>query len=442
MQTTSATLACVAKRSPAAPKICTYSSSAMPINESAAMTAKPYGFTILLAALTTALAPAYVIRWHVGFYPTTLLESFILLTVTIFAIETVRQRTRLEWTLPITRPALFFLLAGAISVLVAPNRVAGLGLYRAFMIEPIAFAFVLAAVVTTTGRAKLVLSGFGLAGLVAGLFNSAVVLAALRTHAYQVTETPPVVIYISANDVALFLVPLIAIAGSLLLYSLDYRARVLSLLFLAGAVPATLLSFSRGGYLALAVVAIILALSHRRRIWLLSGIAGAGALLLLLTPIGTRIAVQLQNGYGNTVIGSRGRVYLWSTALQILREQPLFGTGLSTFYPHNLLLNFWVETGLLGVLAFAWLLFATFRVSWRGWREAAGEWRPVHFGVLLALVAIMAHGLVDVPYFKNDLSLEFWAIVGLTWAGTRLAAHQAPGTASNPHGRRPASVQI
>ena len=37
------------------------------------------------------------------------------------------------------------------------------------------------------------------------------------------------------------------------------------------------------------------------------------------------------------------------------------------------------------------------------------------------MVAVIVHGLVDVPYFKNDLALEFWTFLGLAWAGTRAA---------------------
>ncbi len=85
-------------------------------------------------------------------------------------------------------------------------------------------------------------------------------------------------------------------------------------------------------------------------------------------------------------------------------------------------MNFWSTTGLLGLAAFGWLLYAAFRVSWRGWRTGAWPWRAMHFGVLLALVGIVIHGLVDVPYFKNDLSLEFWALLGVTWAGRRWAS--------------------
>jgi hypothetical protein len=43
----------------------------------------------------------------------------------------------------------------------------------------------------------------------------------------------------------------------------------------------------------------------------------------------------------------------------------------------------------------------------------------MQLGIVLAMVAIVVHGLVDVPYFKNDLALEFWTFLGLAWAGTR-----------------------
>jgi O-antigen ligase len=128
-----------------------------------------------------------------------------------------------------------------------------------------------------------------------------------------------------------------------------------------------------------------------------------------------------------------GRFHLWSVTLQMLREHPIFGAGLSGFatvigpywnptnidrftYPHNIVLNFWSETGLLGLASFFAILVIGFWSSWRGYRMAEDPWLAVHLGVLLALIAVVVHGLVDVPYWKNDLSLEFWAIVALTLA--------------------------
>lgn len=73
-----------------------------------------------------------------------------------------------------------------------------------------------------------------------------------------------------------------------------------------------------------------------------------------------------------------------------------------------------------------------FAVTWRGWHGAASAWRPIELGVLLALVAFVVHGLVDVPYFKNDLSLQFWALVGLAWAGSKAVWARNPPKATQP----------
>jgi hypothetical protein len=33
---------------------------------------------------------------------------------------------------------------------------------------------------------------------------------------------------------------------------------------------------------------------------------------------------------------------------------------------------------------------------------------------LPVIIAILVHGLVDVPYFKNDLAVLFWMLIALT----------------------------
>jgi len=393
-----------------------------------------YPISLGLAALTCALTPAYIVRWHLGPYPSTLLEDAIVFTVLAFAYESWRLKVMPSLRSPFTLPAVVFLFAGAISVVVAPDHRAALGIYRAYLLEPIAFFFVVGTVASTWRRATVVLTGLGLAGLVVGVANSVFILDALRNHRVNPAVTAPVVIYTNANDIALFLVPLIAIAASITFYRDDKRERVVSGAFLLVALIATLLSFSRGGYLALAAVAIGLALSHRYRWRMLGAAVVIGIVLVLIPPIHRRIAVELDfSNPQNTLVG---RFELWRVSLQMLQHHILFGAGLSGFaqtiapywnpthtdrfiYPHNIVLTFWSETGLLGLVAFAWIMFTGFRLCWRSWRQATADWRPLQLGVTLALVAVIAHGMVDVPYFKNDLSLEFWALMGLAWAGNR-----------------------
>ncbi len=88
-------------------------------------------------------------------------------------------------------------------------------------------------------------------------------------------------------------------------------------------------------------------------------------------------------------------------------------------YPHNIFLNFWSEIGLLGALVFMWLLFKSIYISLKltitYGRENHSE-KYLALGLMGALITIIVHGLVDVPYFKNDLSVMFWiflALIGL-----------------------------
>jgi len=349
----------------------------------------------------------------------------------------LRSGNALAWRGPFTLPALLFIVAGAIAVVAAPNRTAGLGLYRAYILEPIAFGLVLGNVLRTPRRAALVAAGLGAGAAVAGLANSAVVLSGLINHTYDVALTPPVVIYSTANAVALYVVPIVALAISLALYGIRQEERWAGAAFVVIGTVVVALSFSRGGYLALAAVVLGAVLFHRRRLLML-GLAVLGlAGLFLVPPIRHRILIETQNVYGNTI---QSRLDLWTAAVKLIEHRPLFGAGLSGFQqmsapyyshfhtlanfidPHNIVLNFWVETGLLGLIAFTWIMLVGFRVSWRGWREGPAGWRPYHLGVLLGLVAVVVHGLVDVPYFKNDLSLLFWTLIGITWAGRLWAA--------------------
>jgi putative inorganic carbon (hco3(-)) transporter len=181
-------------------------------------------------------------------------------------------------------------------------------------------------------------------------------------------------------------------------------------------------------------VAVMLAVLNRRRLFLVPAVLVAGVAAVFIPGIRSRLAHEFDPSDPNNTFLSR--THLWQATLQMLRDHPIFGSGLFGFargiqpyrggvyeenliYPHNIVLNMWTETGLLGLAGFLWLLLQTFRVSWTGWRSGPAAWRAIQLGIVLAMVAVIVHGLVDVPYFKNDLALEFWTFLGLAWAGTR-----------------------
>ena len=200
---------------PASARVDSFAST---VTGATSLATSPYGITTLLAVVTCALTPAYTIRWHAGPLPTTILENAVVLTFAAFVVESIRDRVHPVWRTRVTLPALLFLIAGAISVIVPTDHRAAAGLFRAYMIEPIAFALVVINAVTTPRRALAIVAGLAIGGVLAGLANSAVVINALLHHTYDVVQTPPVVIYNTANAVALYVVPLVAFAGSVVLH--------------------------------------------------------------------------------------------------------------------------------------------------------------------------------------------------------------------------------
>ena len=113
------------------------------------------------------------------------------------------------------------------------------------------------------------------------------------------------------------------------------------------------------------------------------------------------------------------RFSLWHTGEKMVAASPVLGKGLYGFktdfnayntdpnlasidFPHNIFLHFWIETGLLGLLSFVGITL------WLGWHAFKHRDSVFALGLLLFLVAIYVHGMVDVPYLKNDLALIFW----------------------------------
>ena len=66
---------------------------------------------------------------------------------------------------------------------------------------------------------------------------------------------------------------------------------------------------------------------------------------------------------------------------------------------------FWLTTGVLGILGFLGVLGY---VIWLGLKNP----NPLKNIVLAGLAVIILQGLVDTPYFKNDLSVLFWLVLG------------------------------
>ena len=383
-----------------------------------------------LMALALAASPAYVERPHLGPLPTTLLEIPLLIAI---AVGLYVYREELPWRSPYLWPAALLLVAATIDTVVAPDRRAAAGLWKAYFVEPALAGLVIAAIARSRVRARLLLAGLAAAGSYAAVLNGARVVWAIGHHTFNVV-TPPVAIYNSANAVPLYLEPLTAFALAIAFFSDDRRERIVAVVFSVLAAVAIFFSYSRAGWVTLAALVLFVALFSRWRWQALVGTFAVGGFVFAASDsVRRRVLVEFDPYSAQNTIGLR--LSLWKSSFNMLAHKPLFGGGLSGFkasilpykdpgyhedliYPHNVLLNFWSETGLLGLGAFVWLMIQTVRTALRG--LAMDPWpRAMAIGLLGLAVAFGLHGLVDLPYFKNDQALAFWALVGVQLGSLR-----------------------
>jgi putative inorganic carbon (hco3(-)) transporter len=371
--------------------------------------------------------PLYVVRWHAGPLPTTLLENLVLLTVLLYLITLWRHHEPLPKRTSYDIPILVFLVAGAIGIFVAPDHRAALGVYRAFLLEPIAIFYVAVALVRSAADLRPLL----LAGAVsASLFSLAVIVtfAGVLIGGHLHPNNAPGVFGINPNAVALYLGPIAAVAAGFALFGGGRRSRWMALAVLAFVLPALACTLSRGAFLAgavLAVVAVFSVPNMRLRLGLLATAIVGGLALSRVPFVATRLAHQLDPHQSTLVL----REAIWSVTLRMLRDHPIFGAGISGYqtvmahyrtrnlhpepYAHNIFLTTWSEVGLVGLLAFTVILFGLLWRAWRNFGSANDPYRPLLWGLFGAWVVFVVHGLVDSPYWKNDLSLEFWILAAL-----------------------------
>jgi O-antigen ligase len=382
------------------------------------------------ARLAAVLSFAYVLRGSLFGIPFTTLELAILATLTAYVAEKLYRHEKFPdpRLMPYFWPLALLLLAATISVVVAPDKRAAAGIWKAYFAEPALVALVLWDVLRTPHDVEKLIGAFFTSGIIVSVYQLVTFAYAVGIHRPNLIEDPVVMLYFSANATGLFLGPLLAIAGALILFG-NREERFRGIFFAFFAFPAFILSFSRGAWLALVAASLVLIWQHRRRVALGGALAAGVIAAVLIPPIRQRIGHQFNpNDPANTAVS---RIHLWNATLkmQVHVRHFIFGTGLSGFkediqpykftgytedliYPHNIVLNFWTETGLLGLGAFCWLAVVWVRNTW-GRLRAEGPQRVYLIGLAAASVTILVHGMLDVPFFKNDLAFLTLALVGI-----------------------------
>ena len=384
--------------------------------------------------LTILLAPLYVVRFNIGLYPSTLLEVLVGLTVVSWTFEKLKNR---DFKLPASsfqRPITLFLIAAAVSVIVSPDKRGALGILKAYFVEPLLIYFIIKDVVKSKKDWRLLFSALALSGLWVALLAVLQGLTGQFTFAsWEAAQGRAHAVYNTANAVGLYLGPIILLVlGNLRKGKLFIVHCSLLILMVA----AILLSKSAGAVVGLVAglgVLGILRIPKGKLFIVHCSLLGLAILALVAGSwfffnISSFTPKNVDPYVRESTDTLQFRLCLWEGTRDLLLDKPVFGAGLSGFkelyaekyftcdaesleYPHNWVLNFWTETGLLGLIGFIWILWVYFKRIGYHLSDSKNRWLALGFSA--AMIYWLIHGLADVPYFKNDLSLEFWVLMGL-----------------------------
>lgn len=366
-------------------------------------------------------------------------ELSLLMTAAAWALHLAILRRERPWAgwgwRGADRWMLAFLGAATVSAALAAFQQVAWREWRLVILEPVLFYFLARAMRPTRAEWGAVLGAFLLGGLGAagvGLAQGLTGTGLITGEAGARCMRGP---YGSPNNLALYLGRVLPFLLALALIGRSRRARALAALALIPVGAALVGTCSEGAWF----LGIPAALIGMGGIWLgdrwgrwprglrwglvLAGLGALGLFAgLLAPPLGEALARRAATP-GSTVFF---RVHLWASTMDLIREHPLFGVGPDNFlywyrsryirpdawqepnlsHPHNVFLDFWVRTGLLGLaVGLAWQI-----LFWRavGRRGTSGD--PWRWGAAGAMADTIAHGLVDNGFFLPDLALAFMIV--------------------------------
>jgi O-antigen ligase len=340
--------------------------------------------------------------------------------------------------------AAYFVLAALASTAFAAYPKLAIRSFRTTVAEPVALFFLLTAFLRGRRSAALI-PAIAVGGAIAA---ATAVFDPLMDRVITAGVPRLRGIYDSPNNLAFVLERTVPLLVGL---AIAWKSSALGRMAAAVATGAGLIliaTFSRGAWLASAAATALLAVPQW---WQLSAPRRMVALSSVLIPVGAlagfvgtdRLSILFRTGDRSGV----SRIWLWDSALEMIRDFPLFGVGPDNFlyhyaaylrpeawrepnmsHPHNFVLDGWLSTGAFGLLAIAVALILFFYLVGRSYRlPSVPISRPILLGAAASMTAALAHGLVDNFYFLPELAGFFWTLMAFGVLLTSKAIGQPSG---------------
>jgi O-antigen ligase len=194
---------------------------------------------------------------------------------------------------------------------------------------------------------------------------------------------------------------------------------------------ALVLTFSRGAWLGWTAAMLYLTVSLGKWKYLATLATLALACVLLSPSIQDRLASVTRPGDDLSI---QERLQRLTSSLQLGMDHPVLGVGYGrgrlkeslppyfkgtllegspVLHTHNVYVELFAETGLVGLLAFLWLLGHTLLSLCRSARRRDGPERYLGFALTASWIAAMVSGLGDIPFFHHETRIFFFTLIAL-----------------------------
>jgi len=360
------------------------------------------------------------------FLPTMIVAGML---VMVFAVTLLRYDFKLDLTsIPILLFIAITLFSGFMSAAASysiPIAILTTIMMSAYILTKTCFTtrkridFVIAAFVVAAAITALV----GLFQVYTGYMHTAWVdrdlFAALSMRIYSTFANP--------NVYGTYLLLVIPLSAACILYAKNIWCKLLASGITVLLMIALGLTYSRGGYIALAgAVLFFLILVERRLIVLF--VAGVAAMPFVLP---TSVLARLFSIVNFTDSSTVYRISIWQASLRILGDFWMAGIGqgaeaYNSVYPfyafssvtalhsHNLFLQIFLETGIVGILVFLMILACFFRTQFSFMRHTTDFRRKILSAALTAaVVGFLLQGTFDHSFHNYRVMLVFYLFLGL-----------------------------
>ncbi len=425
-------------------------------------------FFILLSLLKPRLSlffilislPTYLIRFSIFKIPFTLIEAQILILSIKFLIDLFRKK--------ITLPKVFFfkeiflwLFVAILAVCISSFSLSSLGAWKAYFLEPLLLFLITISYLNKKDDWKKIVYSLSFSALIVSLFAIYQKITGnfIPNPFWQAVETRRVTSFFSyPNAIGLYLAPITMLGVSVIFSNINTQLNKKTLLKTAFLILTSFLSVlsiyfakSEGALIALALGLMFFLFFYNKKIRKLL------SFFLLLSFV---FIIFNQNAFtylkNKTTLQDKSgqiRISQWQETWKMLQTDKnwLKGSGLNNYqnkiepfhkegifiedkqdpnwlrkvlfneefrktawqpleiylYPHNIILNFWTELGFLGLIVFLIIIgkYLYYSLKLKN--------KKISLTLISVMLVIFIHGMVDVPYFKNDLSLLFWIIISI-----------------------------